>query len=128
MTLANDSLFLAATIGPSFIHELRTAELNHIALSINSGGIILPAETSQSDIDSIQALIDAHDPQSPDPDAYKTERARAYPHIGDQLDELMKWIAASSDPTLPQGLKDMAQNCMDVKAQYPKPAQTPAQT
>jgi hypothetical protein len=52
--------------------------------------------------------------------SYKDRRAAEYPHIGDQLDALMKWAAKQTEIELPAELKSIAEACMAVKAKYPK--------
>lgn len=49
---------------------------------------------------------------------WKYDRANAYPSIGDQLDEIMKWAAQSED--VPSGLKAIAAACMQVKLNIPR--------
>lgn len=51
---------------------------------------------------------------------YKEQRARLYPSITDQLDEIMKWLATEKEITIPAGLKSMAMRCMNVKSRVPK--------
>lgn len=46
------------------------------------------------------------------------KRHPEYPPIGDQLDAIMKWVAGENN--LPQDLKDIAAQCIAVKAKYPK--------
>jgi hypothetical protein len=48
---------------------------------------------------------------------YEQKRMDAYPHIGDQLDALMKWAATAE---VGPELKSIAIACMDVKANIPK--------
>lgn len=50
---------------------------------------------------------------------YKDARRGEYPPIGDQLDAIMKWAATQDN--LPDSLKEIAAQCMAVKAKYPKP-------
>jgi len=119
---STNTYFITADIGPAFLSELRAAELDHLPLSITDKGVLMPHNINQSDISSLQTLVNNHDATDIDPEEYKQKRAKAYPKIGDQLDELMKWIDASSDPDIPQALKNIATECMNVKIQYSKPS------
>ena len=51
---------------------------------------------------------------------YKEGRRDAYPDVGEQLDEIMKWVA-SGDKDFTEGLESIAEECMAVKDLYPKP-------
>lgn len=61
-----------------------------------------------------QAKLEAERP-------YTEKRAEEYPNIGDQLDEIMKWLATEGEFSIPAKLKSMAGKCMAVKSKYPKP-------
>ena len=122
MTNLNQNIHIPATLGPSFLYELQQAGLANIPFSYDAKGMLLAPDTSSETIAQIQNIIAQHNPLEEDPFTYQKLRAQAYPHAGDQLDELMKWIASSSDPSIPTNLKNVAQSCMDVKAQYPKPS------
>lgn len=112
---------LSANIGPSFQHELKVANLTHIPLSFDENGVLISSNITTEDLEAIQAVILNHNPDTACPMDYKIERKRAYPKLGDQLDEIMKWIDASSDQTIPTALKQIAKECMDIKQAYPKP-------
>lgn len=51
---------------------------------------------------------------------YRLKRLAEYPEVGDQLDELMKWLATETEINIPAKLKSIAMKCMSVKAQHPK--------
>ena len=50
---------------------------------------------------------------------YREARRAEYPDIGDQLDAIMKLMAA--DPYCSPELKRLAEQCQAVKTKYPKP-------
>lgn len=52
-------------------------------------------------------------------DSYRARRAQEYPPIGDQLDAIIKTIAASG-AELPPEMKTLLQAVADVKARHPK--------
>lgn len=52
---------------------------------------------------------------------YKEDRKPDYPDMGDQLDEIMKWLSTEKEIGIPSKLKSMAMKCMAVKSKYPKP-------
>jgi len=52
---------------------------------------------------------------------FKGDRKAEYPPIGDQLDEIMKWLATETEVSVPAKLKSIAGLCMSVKSKYPKP-------
>ena len=51
---------------------------------------------------------------------WEQRRQIAYPPIGDQLDEIMKWLATETEFQVPEKLKSIAMKCMSVKAHIPK--------
>lgn len=53
-------------------------------------------------------------------DTYREKRVAEYPHVGDQLDAIMKWLATETEISVPPELKSLAMKCMSVKAKYPK--------
>ena len=54
---------------------------------------------------------------------YQQKRAVEYPPIGDQLDEIMKWLATETEIGIPDKLKSIAGKCMYIKSKYPKPTE-----
>jgi hypothetical protein len=119
--MTHNTTFIQCSIGPSFEYELREAGLDHLALSFNANGVLLLNDTNAADLTAINTLIDKHDASTPDPYLYRQQRAQAYPALSDQLDEFMKWVANESSITFPPALKDIANECMNVKTTYPKP-------
>lgn len=49
----------------------------------------------------------------------RRNRANEYPPIGDQLDEIMKWLSTETEFGIPPKLKSIAGLCMSVKSKYP---------
>lgn len=54
-------------------------------------------------------------------EAVREKRKPNYPPIGDQLDEIMKWLSTESEFNIPDGLKSIAMKCMAVKSRDPMP-------
>lgn len=121
MTQTLQPILIEKSIGPSFEAELRQAGLDHIPLSFSANTVLITSNISQSDLTTLQALINAHDSSATDPFLYRELRATAYPALSDQLDEIMKWVATQTDVTLPSSLTAIAAECMNVKQTYPKP-------
>ena len=122
MTIQDNTIFIAANIGPSFLAELEEANLAGLPFSFTQQGITLPQNTDAQTVSAVQALIANHNSTDVNPYEYRIERAKAYPQISDQMDEVMKWIATSSDASIPASLSAIADACMAVKASFPKPS------
>ncbi len=76
-------------------------------------------QPSEAEIETAHAEWQAEQ----DANAYRAERAKAYPAIGDQLDALFKHLnyRRTQGDALVQDLDDVIGEWLSVKAAYPKP-------
>ena len=85
----------------------------------NKGYILLTdTEIAEEDLRIEQGLKDKAERAKVQ---YKEDRKAEYPDIGEQLDEIMKWVAGENEITVTKGLKSIAMKCMAVKSKHPKP-------
>ena len=84
---------------------------DYTKITIQTEGVVAPTQTEvETEIARLQALEDAV--------AYKSNRADAYPTIGDQLD--MLYHAINNNETLKTDFADFYNAVKAVKDQYPK--------
>ena len=76
----------------------------------------LPEGVEEKTLEEVKAFCN----ENKIPLTYKQLRKSEYPEIGDQLDEIMKWLSTETEFGIPDKLKSMAMTCMSVKSKYPK--------